>query len=186
MQRDDELVLASPVLRGLIEPFAAAFPSSQDFEGYHHHCLRMLNVVLRLSEDEPDRRQKTEIALAFHDLTLFPNRTLDYLEPSVQLAGEHLSRIGRADWHEQISLMIRMHHKITAYRGPHANLVEATRKADWIDVSFGALSFGLDRDWLSGLHKRFPLYSFYPRTLVPVIARYAVTHLARPLPNFRW
>ena len=81
--------------------------------------------------------------------------------------------------------MIRMHHKISPYRGKYANLVEAVRKADWIDVSLGLFKFGLPARWLRELHQRLPLYTFYPRTLFPLIARYMLRHPLRPLPNFR-
>jgi len=186
MNADDPLIVASPGILGLIKPFESAFPSAGDFQGYYHHCLRMLNVILLLSRNEPDRQQKVEIALAFHDLCVFPRRTLDYLGASARLAGNHLANVGRTEWIEPVELMIRMHHKITPYRGPHANLVEAMRKADWIDVSFGALRFGIPRDWVQKLHRALPLHSFYPRTLVPLIVRHVVSHPTRPLPNFRW
>ncbi len=181
----DEIIVTSPRLETLISPFAETFPKSTDFLGYQNHCLRMLNVVLSLSEDEPDRREKLEIALAFHDITVFPERTLDYLESSSALARRHLEEIGRREWAEQITLMIGMHHKITPYRGRHANLVETFRKADWIDVSLGLLKFGLPARWIRDLHQRLPLHTFYPRTLFPLIGGYMLRHPLRPLPNFR-
>ena len=182
----DDIVLHSPVLEELTAPYAHHFPSADDFAGYRHHCLRMLNVALRVSDDEPDRRHKLDIALAFHDLTLFPARTLDYLDTSIDLATRHLEGIGRSQWTEEVALMIANHHKVRPYRGPHANLVEAVRKADWIDVSLGALGFGIDRAWLKRLHTALPLQGFYPGTLSGVIARYAMRHPFRPMPNFRW
>ncbi len=114
--RADEFILTSPLLDNLLAPFEEAFPAMADFDGYRNHCLRMLNVVLALSQEEPNRREKLEIALAFHDITVFPSRTLDYLESSSDLARRHLEEIGREDWSEEITLMICMHHKITAYR----------------------------------------------------------------------
>lgn len=183
---DVEPILASPTLDALLAPHAATFPRHTDFQGYRNHCLRMLNVVLRLSNDEPDRREKVEVALAFHDLALFPDRTLAYLDGATALAESHLHGVGRADWIEPVTLMIRNHHKVRRYAGPHANLVEPFRAADWIDVSFGMLNFGIDRAWLRALHAQLPLQSFYPRTLMPVIAAYMMRHPRRPLPNFRW
>ena len=41
--------------------------------------------------------------------------------------------------------MIRNHHRMRGYTGPHTPLVEACRKADWIDVSFAKLRFGIPR-----------------------------------------
>lgn len=116
---------------------------------------------------------------------MFPSRTLDYLESSSVLARRYLDEIGREDWSEQITCMISYHHKITAYRGKYANLVEAFRKADWIDVSFGLRKFGLPPQWLQSLHEQLPLYTFYPRTLLPLIGGYMLRHPFRPLPNFR-
>lgn len=38
---------------------------------------------------------------------------------------------------------IRGHHKITPFRGPHRDVVEACRKADWIDANKGLIRNGL-------------------------------------------
>jgi hypothetical protein len=82
--------------------------------------------------------------------------------------------------------MIGHHHKIRSYRGPSAPFVEATRKADWIDVSFCALRFGLPRTYVCEVATAFPLDGFYPRPAWPMVARYAVHNLRRPIPNLRW
>lgn len=182
----EPLITESDRIDALISPFEQHFPSAADFKGYRNHCLRMLNVILALSEVEPDRREKAEIALAFHDITVFPDRTLDYLGQAAALACEHLQSIGRSEWESPVTLMITQHHKVRPYSGPHHNLVEAMRKADWVDVSFGRMRFGLPRDWLRQLHETLPLYSFYPKTLFPLIGRYMLRHPSKPLPNFRW
>jgi hypothetical protein len=183
---NESFITESRTLETLIEPYASTFGRTSDFEGYRNHCMRMLNIILRLSADEPNRREIGEIALAFHDVTVFPDRTLDYLDSSAHLARKHLERIGHLEWDDRISLMIQMHHKITPYRGPHANLVEAMRKADWVDVSFGTLAWGIPRPWLRELRSLLPLHTFYPRALFPVIGMYMMRNPLRPLPNFRW
>ena len=181
-----DLITGSPRLDALIEPYAQTFPRRSDFLGYRNHCLRMLNEILYLSADEPDRREIAEIALAFHDISVFPTRTLDYLGSSADLAAAHLRSIGREDWIAPVHLMIQMHHKITPYRGPYENMVEAMRKADWMDVSFGLLRFGVDKTWLRALRRALPLHTFYPRALFPVIVSYMLRNPVHPLPNFRW
>ncbi|MGQ0698001.1 MAG: hypothetical protein ACT4PZ_07135 [Panacagrimonas sp.] len=180
------VITSSPELERLIQPYAHTFPRPSDFLGYRSHCLRMLNAILYVSADEPHRREICDIALAFHDVTVFPQRTLDYLGSSAALAVEHLKSIGREEWAEPVRLMIEMHHKITPYRGAYANLVEAMRQADWLDVSFGLVSFGIPRDWLREVRGALPLHTFYPRALFPVIGSYMVRHPQSPLPNFRW
>lgn len=181
----DDFILSSTRLDELLIPHRDTFPQESDFLGYRNHCLRMLNVCLLVSDDEPDRHEKLEIALAFHDLTIFPDRTLDYLDGATALALEHLAKISRDQWSEEVELMIRNHHKITRYEGPYANLVESFRRADWVDVSFGTLRSGLDKNWVKSLHTALPLYTIYPKTLMGVIGRYVVTHLRKPLPNFK-
>ncbi len=181
---DREIIRESRAIESLLEGFESRFPSRSDFQGYVNHCLRMLNVALALCEDEPDRREKIEIALAFHDLTIFPDRTLDYLESSAELARQHLAAIGRHEWSEEITLMIAKHHKIGAYTGKSANLVEAFRKADWLDVTYGLRRYGLPRRWVRSLYRALPLCRF-PRTVFGLIPIYMVRHPRNPLPNFR-
>ncbi len=155
--QQDNVILANPTIESLIEPYAIFSPKQSDFEGYKNHCLRMLNVILALSEEEPDRLEKLEIALAFHGITVFPDRTLDYLESSSEIARKYLLAIGREEWIKEITLMIGNHHKITKYTGEYANLVEAFRQSDWIDVSFARLRFGLSKAWVKVLHRQLIL-----------------------------
>ena len=77
-------------------------------------------------------------------------------------------------------------HKIRPYHGPSAPLVEATRKADWIDVTFGVLTFGLPRKYVREVDRAFPLDGFYPGPAWRMVARYAASNLRRPLPNLSW
>lgn len=55
--------------------------------------------------------QKLQIALAFHDLGLFTDNTVDYLPPSMTLADEYHTK--QAKFRDEILLMIEQHHKIT-------------------------------------------------------------------------
>jgi hypothetical protein len=56
---------------------------------------------------------------------------------------------------------------------PYALLVEATRKADWIDVTFFALRFGLPRTYVREVATAFPLDGFYPTPAWPMVADHA-------------
>lgn len=103
--------------------------------GYRNHCLRVfLNVralapTLDLTPVIP--------ALVFHDIALWTHRTVDYLEPSAQVAQQYLARIDREDWIEPISAMILWHHKQRAYQGRHAEYVNPVRRGDMGDFTFG-------------------------------------------------
>jgi hypothetical protein len=65
-------------------------------------------------------------------------------------------------------------------------MVEAMRKADWIDVTFTKVRFGIPRSFIGELRATFPLNEAYKGVALPMIARYAISHLSRPLPMMRW
>ncbi len=154
--------------------------------GYRNHCFRMLNIGRYLVPDEPHRDDRFAIMAAFHDLPFFLDGDLDYLGRASDWARDHLTAMGRAEWEPEIRLMIHNHHKVRPYRGPSAPMVDAMRQADWIDVTFTKVRFGIPRSFIAELRATFPLNEAYKGVAMPMIARYAVSHLSRPLPMMRW
>jgi hypothetical protein len=128
--------------------------------------------------------ERIGIAAAFHDLGIWTDHTFDYLEPSVALAQRYLVEHGRLDWEPEIVAAIRQHHKLTAWRGPEGPLVEAFRRADWIDVTRGLLHFGTPRGFIADLYARWPDAGFH-RLLVRLELRHLRAHPLNPLPVFR-
>src|SRR5688572_31360781 len=116
------------------------------YQGARNHALRMLNFGRAFVPDEPHRDDRLAIMGAFHDLPVFIDGNLDYLGRASDWAKDYLVGIGRADWEPEMRLMIMNHHKIRTYTGPNAAMVEAMRRADWIDVTFTKKRFGLDRE----------------------------------------
>lgn len=80
--------------------------------------------------------------------------------------------------------MIYWRHKVRKYQGTHKELAENFRKADWIDVSLGLLSFGFDRQKINETRKSFPSLAFHI-FLVKAILKNIFIHPLRPLPMFR-
>jgi hypothetical protein len=156
------------------------------FRGYRNHALRMVNFGRYLVPDEPARDDRLAIMAAFHDLPFFLDGNLDYLGRASDWARDYLVGIGRADWDPEIRLMIFNHHKVRRYRGPSEAMVEAMRKADWIDVSFTGLRFDIPRSFVREVSEAFPINDAYRGVALPMIGRYAIRHLSRPLPNLRW
>ena len=154
-----------------------------DLPVYRGHVYRTLNVCRALAPDVPEDR--IAVAAAFHDLGLGPNATLDYLPASVARATDWLDRGGRATWSREVALAIDFHHKLTPYRGAHAPLVEAFRRADLVDVSRGLYAAGVPRAFLRELFAAFPDAGFRPR-VVRIVLGWALTHPLRPLPVFKW
>jgi hypothetical protein len=156
-----------------------------DLAGYRNHAYRVANICLALSAGDADAREKIAIAVAFHDMGIWTDRTFDYIEPSVRLAEAYLRRIDRAAWSAEIAAMIREHHKVTPYRGNAGVLVEPFRRADWADVSFGVLRAGLPRALFRELYRTWPDAGFHGNLVRLTLRRWA-QHPLSPLPMLRW
>ena len=153
-----------------------------DFDAYRNHAQRMALFTLAFLDEVWE--EKLSIAAAFHDLGIWTAGTWDYLAPSQALAREHLTAIGRAQWSDEIVAAIETHHKITVCAKLSSPLSEAFRRADLVDLSFGILSFGLERDFVSRVRGLYPNAGFH-RRLAQLTARALVSSPWRPLPMLR-
>lgn len=156
-----------------------------DLTAYRNHTYRVVNLCVALSNPDPETLEKFALAAAFHDLGIWTDGTWDYLEPSVVQATAHLAPSNQARWTAEIAAMIREHHKLTPYRGKAGPNVETFRKADWIDVTWGALRFGLSRSFFRSLHTTWPDAGFHSLLVRQTLKR-AKRHPLSPLPMFRW
>ncbi len=180
----DGVLTDLPVLDELLDPHREALGIG--YWGYRAHCYRMVNWARFVTAPTPHREEKLAIMTVLHDLPFFVTGDLDYLGTACELATDHLKEIDRVDWTDEMHLMINNHHKVRSYVGPYAPLVEACRKADWIDVTFTKLRFGIPRPLVVEVRARFPMNEAYKAVAIPNIAKYASTHLSRPLPMMRW
>lgn len=155
-----------------------------DFTPYRNHAYRVVNLCVALSSGESAQLEKIATATAFHDLGIWTNHTFDYLEPSARLACAHLTRTGRETWSAEITEMILEHHKISPYRGEPHWLVEPLRRADWVDVSKGLITFGLPRPLVKEIMAMWPSAGFHKR-LVQLELKRLRTHPWNPLPMIR-
>ena len=167
----------------VLETHAAALGA--DFTAYRNHTYRVANLCVALAPAGDAALEQVALAAAFHDLGIWTARTFDYLPPSIELACGHLSCTGHADWRESIAGMIGEHHKIRRYRGAHAELIEPFRRADWIDVSLGLLSFGLPRARRQAIFAKWPNAGFHQRLAQLALKRIRTNPLS-PLPVLKW
>lgn len=156
----------------------------RDVTAYRNHVYRVVNLCVAQSSDSPEIVEKIAIAAAFHDMGIWTDGTFDYLKPSVRLAQAHLTQIGKAEWAAEVTEMILEHHKIFPYRGDAGALVEPFRRADWVDVSHGLLTFGISRKFLRELYATWPSAGFHKR-LVQLEFTHLRTHPWNPLPMMR-
>jgi len=162
-----------------------AIELGRDFTAYRNHAYRVVNFCVALAPCADATLEKVALAAAFHDLGIWTARTFDYLGPSVDLACGHLACAGHADWRENVAGMIREHHKIRSYRGNAAGLIEPFRRADWVDVSLGALTFGLPRARIREIRAKWPNAGFHQR-LAQLTFQRLRTHPLSPIPVLKW
>lgn len=177
-----KLLTEIPMLEEVLAEYTRQLGS--DFIGYRNHTYRVTNLCVLLAPTGRDQTEKIAIAAAFHDLGIWTDRTFDYLEPSVRLARDYLARTGRREWIPEVERMIGDHHKLTRSRAADEWLVEPFRKADWIDVSRGALMFGLPLGIVRTILSAWPNAGFHRRLLQLFVERLR-THPLTPLPMLR-
>ena len=164
----------------LIDPFKAVI--DEDFNKYRNHVVRVYQNCLLLDSNR-DNEIKYAIASVYHDIGIWTNQTIDYLEPSIEQAKIYLTQTGKEEWIEEISQMIYWHHKLSRYEGKYAGTVENFRKADWIDVSIGLLTFGANKREIGKNRKVYPNRGFHI-FLIKKIAGNLFKHPFNPLPMF--
>lgn len=151
-----------------------------DFVPYTNHVYRVLNFCVALSSGETSS-DKIALAAVFHDLGIWTAATFDYVPPSIELASGYLERTDRPSWRDEITAMIKEHHKVSTYRAQSQWLVEPFRKADWVDVTRGLLRFGLPRAFIAAAYAMWPAAGFHWRLVQLTLAR-ARRHPLNPLP----
>ena len=154
-----------------------------DFEKYRNHVYRVFSNCLLL-DGEAANRGKYAVAAVFHDIGIWTDRTFDYLAPSVEQAKIYLAETGKQDWTEEIAQMIYWHHKLSRYRSGSEKTVENFRKADWIDVSWGILYFGLDQRKIRENRRQYPNAGFHLFLLKQSVRNF-FRHPLNPLPVFK-
>lgn len=157
----------------------------KDYNGYKNHVYRMLNFCFALHDCSHIEREKLIIAACFHDLGIWSDLTFDYLPPSVVRAQAYLTQQQLAQWQPEITLMITMHHKLSAYQDERYPLIEVFRKGDLVDFSLGIVKCGLPATYIQQVKAHFPNAGFHKR-LVQLEVGWLFRHPANPLPVFKW
>ncbi|MDQ3037081.1 MAG: HD domain-containing protein [Myxococcota bacterium] len=152
------------------------------FAAYRNHVCRVVSLCEVLAPLSDVDRRHIQIAACFHDLGIWTAGTFDYLAPSCALARRHLEERGRAEWIAPVSRIIDEHHKIRRTRD---RLAECFRRADWIDVTMGALRFGVPRGLIRDLQAQYPNEGFHA-LLVGLTWRRTLRRPWSPLPMLRW
>jgi hypothetical protein len=174
---DGVLVTRIPTIDHVLNEHATAL--GVDFSGYRNHVYRIVNLCVAIVGRS--ELEKIAVAAVFHDLGIWTNGTFDYIAPSIALAHDYLVARAREDWTAEIEGMIADHHKITRSTPEPDSLVEAFRRADWIDVTRGLRRFGIPRSFVARLFATWPDAGFHWRLVTLTLDRFR-SHPLTPLP----
>jgi hypothetical protein len=178
-----EVIRHYPIVDRVLDVYAEQLGEIRT--AYRNHVYRVLNYFDFLVRGPADSRASVHVAAAFHDLGIWTAGTFDYLSPSVALARDYLLAHELQGSIPEVEAMIRFHHKLSSYAGPHAALVEPFRKADLVDVSRGNRRFGVPRDFVREVEATFAPGDFH-RTLLRLTLHEFRRRPWRPLPMLRW
>jgi hypothetical protein len=181
-------------------------PLGDDYGAYRNHCLRVLSFAVFFLERDREKKAKASaaevnlmaLALAYHDIALWTDKKLDYLEPSVAVFETDLQLdlklrdggslrnegdVGDAgilplaldeDEAETVREIILQHHRYRDWKKGDSvadtSLVNAVRKADWADFTLGAMRSELPINYLEAAYEAAPPLGFH-RMLAGMSAR---------------
>jgi hypothetical protein len=178
------ILTTHPLIEEILDAHAdRARGDEAGFAGYRGHAYRVFNLARGLVDDADDRDDKLAIAAAFHDIEAFAG--LDYLAPSITTQDAWLERIGRSEWSEELAVVVAQHHRFGAYRGRHARLAEALRRADLADLSQGLIRSGIPKEHVRAVRGTFDVGSFFTRSVPRAAVRNLVRHPLDPMPHAR-
>ncbi len=158
-------------------------PLDKDFTKYRNHVYRVF-MLCQLLDNKKENIEKYAIASAFHDLGIWSDNTFDYLKPSILQAKKYLIDNNQEEWVDEISLMIDMHHKRSKYTGQFTTTVESFRRADWIDVTKGQLTFKVSKAEIKKTVEEYPVAGFHGFLVKQTLKNFLKSPL-NPLPMFK-
>lgn len=159
LSTDIQVIQHSDHVEALLEPYRDVIGS--DYEGYRGHIYRVLTYTMHFLGGESPHRAAIEAALVYHDLGLWSDKQLAYLEPSIErVEADNVSHGWQYD-PQLLRDIIYWHHKVTPFHGSHADVVNAVRKADWIDASAGLVRKGMPKACIDKVTAAIPAAGFY-------------------------
>jgi hypothetical protein len=132
-----------------------------DLPAYRHHIYRVMSYARHFLGENQRGQDHIAFALVFHDIGMWTEGELAYLTPSEQRAEQ--VRAAQAPHLDAalIAKIIHWHHKLLPYRGTDADIINAARKADWIDASQGLIRHGLPRASIRAVEAAIPVLGFH-------------------------
>ncbi len=156
---DISIMTERPRVEELLAPYQTTIGS--DYAGYRNHVYRVITYALHFLNNAPEYEQLVETAFVYHDIGLWTNHELAYLEPSETVALIDNDKFGWGLDPNALRGAIHWHHKLFRYKGAYQDVIEACRKADWIDATRGWVRKGMSRSAIARVESTFPNCGFH-------------------------
>ena len=102
-----------------------------DYPGYRNHVYRTVTYAMHFLDGAVEDERLVETAMVYHDIGLWTDHELAYLEPSEAVALADNENFGWGLDPAVLRGAIHWHHKVLPYRGPHERIIEACR--GWLE-----------------------------------------------------
>lgn len=158
MTDDIQIIDHSDRVENLFAPYRDII--GKDYAAYRGHVYRVLTFAMHFLNGDEKARPMVETALVYHDIGLWTENNLAYLEPSEEHALADNEKYGWGLDPRLLKDAIHWHHKVFPYRGPNQHIVDAVRKADWIDATDGKIRKGLSKSQVAAVQEAIPNYDF--------------------------
>ena len=158
-RREIQVIDHSEGVESLLQPYEGVI--GEDFSPYRGHIYRTLTYAMHFLGNDQRHLPMVETTLVFHDIGLWLDNDLAYLEPSEEEALRVNERDSLGLDPEVLRAAIHWHHKITPYKGEGADVVNAVRKADWIDATQGKVRKGLSKAQIQTVEDAIPNQGFH-------------------------
>lgn len=172
---DIQIKLERPLIEELLAEYREVI--GDDFDGYRNHVYRAVTYAMHFLDQDSKAERVVETGMSYHDIGLWTDHELAYLEPSEAVALSDNTQQGWGLEPELLQGIIHWHHKVFRYRGAHERIIEACRKADWIDASKGWIRKGMSRRNVLAVEDAFPNCGFHA-TLLRLAKDYGGSTLA--------
>lgn len=153
-----EIIDHSDRVESLFAPYREIIGA--DYPAYRGHVYRVITYAMHFLEGDNEARPLVETAFVYHDIGLWTENELAYLEPSEEHALTDNEKYGWGFDPQLLRDAIHWHHKVFPYRGPNQRIVEAVRKGDWIDATDGKIRKGLSKTQVKAVQDAIPNYEF--------------------------
>lgn len=133
---DITIKIERPRVESLFAPYRTLI--GNDFDGYRNHVYRCVTYAMHFLGDAAEYEQIVETAFVYHDIGLWTDKELAYLEPSEAVALHDNHKYGWGLDPDALRGAIHWHHKVFKYKAGQSH----------VGFAFGPI-IALTRGWAS-------------------------------------